>query len=76
MFKLPAFASASSTNDRTSAVLDDAHVGDIKGAWGTIRLGDHAARRTFQARLLTVLVIAGPGLITMVGDNDAGGIAT
>jgi NRAMP (natural resistance-associated macrophage protein)-like metal ion transporter len=59
-----------------TAHLDAAHVGDIEGAWGTIRLGDVAPRRTLLARLLTVLVIAGPGLITMVGDNDAGGIAT
>ncbi len=57
-------------------MLDDAHVGDIHGAWGTIRLGESAARRTLWARLLTLLVIMGPGIITMVGDNDAGGVAT
>ena len=28
------------------------------------------------ARLLTLLAIMGPGLIVMVGDNDAGGVAT
>lgn len=76
MLKFPFVAAASSQNDRTSAVLDTAHAGDIEGAWGTIRLGDVSARETFWARLLTILVIAGPGLITMVGDNDAGGIAT
>jgi hypothetical protein len=32
---------------RRSAVLDDAHVGDIEGAWGTIRRGDLAPCRTF-----------------------------
>jgi Mn2+/Fe2+ NRAMP family transporter len=66
------------TGDRASAVLDDAHVGDIYGAWGTIRRDDAAAagRRTWRVRLLALLVIMGPGIITMVGDNDAGGVAT
>ncbi len=59
-----------------SAHLDSAHVGDIRGALGTIRQHDHAPRRTWRARLLTLLAIMGPGLIVMVGDNDAGGIAT
>jgi Mn2+/Fe2+ NRAMP family transporter len=59
-----------------TAHLDEAHVGDIKGAWGTIRAGDAAPRKSWVARLITLLVIMGPGLITMVGDNDAGGIAT
>ncbi len=59
-----------------TAHLDTAHVGDIQGAWGTIRQNDIARRTTWTRRLITLLVIAGPGLITMVGDNDAGGIAT
>ena len=59
-----------------TAQLDEAHVGDIKGAWGTIRRGDTAVRKTWFARLLTLLIIMGPGLVTMIGDNDAGGIAT
>ena len=59
-----------------TAVLDDAHVGDIRGALGTIRLDDTARRRTWRHRLLTLLAIMGPGLIVMVGDNDAGGVAT
>src|SRR6202021_1902814 len=29
-----------------------------------------------RARLLALLAIVGPGLIVMVGDNDAGGVAT
>ena len=58
------------------AVLDDAHRGDIVGALGTVRLHDTAPRRTWGARLLTLLAIMGPGLIVMVGDNDAGGVAT
>ena len=59
-----------------AAVLDDAHVGDIRGAWGTIRVHDHEARRGLKRRLLTLLAVMGPGLIVMVGDNDAGGVAT
>src|ERR1700733_16269335 len=56
-------------------VLDDAHVGDIRGALGT--LGQHAPRpRSRRRRLLRLLAIMGPGLIVMVGDNDAGGVAT
>jgi len=59
-----------------SAVLDSAHVGDIHGAFGTIREHDLDARRSWTARLLTLAAIMGPGLIVMVGDNDAGGVAT
>jgi len=57
-------------------VLDDAHVGDIHGAFGTISVGDHAARTTLSAKLKTLLAIVGPGLIVMVGDNDAGAFST
>ena len=59
-----------------SAVLDSAHVGDIHGAFGTIREHDLDSRRSWSARLMTLLAIMGPGLIVMVGDNDAGGVAT
>ncbi len=62
--------------DGATAVLDEAHVGDIQGAFGTIRQHDTAARRSWGARLLTLIAIMGPGLIVMVGDNDAGGVAT
>jgi Mn2+/Fe2+ NRAMP family transporter len=61
---------------RASSVLDDAHVGDIHGAWGTIEREASVPRRNWVAALLALLVIMGPGLITMVGDNDAGGVAT
>src|SRR5947209_11062752 len=60
----------------TSAVLDEAHLGDIQGAFGTIRVSDMAPRRTWRQRLLTLAAIIGPGLIVMVGDNDAGGVST
>jgi NRAMP (natural resistance-associated macrophage protein)-like metal ion transporter len=59
-----------------SAVLDSAHVGDIQGAFGTIREHDLDSRRSWSARLMTLFAIMGPGLIVMVGDNDAGGVAT
>jgi Mn2+/Fe2+ NRAMP family transporter len=59
-----------------SAVLDTAHLGDIRGAFGTIRHGDIAPRKGWRARLITLLAIVGPGLIVMVGDNDAGAFGT
>jgi Mn2+/Fe2+ NRAMP family transporter len=59
-----------------TAVLDDAHVGDIRGALGTIKAGDVGARNGLSARLKTLLAIIGPGLIVMVGDNDAGAFGT
>src|SRR5580700_11918049 len=58
------------------AVLDDAHIGHIHGAFGTILHGDVAPRKTWQHRLTTLMAILGPGLIVMVGDNDAGAFAT
>ena len=62
--------------DGPTAVLDEAHIGDIQGAFGTIRQHDTGARRSWTARLLTLLAIMGPGLIVMIGDNDAGGVST
>jgi Mn2+/Fe2+ NRAMP family transporter len=59
-----------------SAVLDPLHVGDIEGALGTIRQHDLAPRSSWRKRLITLLAIMGPGLVVMVGDNDAGGVAT
>jgi Mn2+/Fe2+ NRAMP family transporter len=58
------------------AVLDEAHIGDIRGALGTIRQHDIAPRRGWWARLRTLLAILGPGLIVMAGDNDAGAFGT
>ncbi len=60
----------------SEAVLDSAHVGDITGALGTIRRDDNRPRRGLGARLATLLAVIGPGLIVMVGDNDAGAFAT
>ena len=58
------------------SALDSAHIGNIEGAFGTIQLGDEAPRRKMSARLRTLLAIVGPGLIVMVGDNDAGAFGT
>lgn len=59
-----------------SAVLDSAHLGDIEGAFGKISVSDPGQARTFRSRMATMAAILGPGIIVMVGDNDAGGVAT
>jgi NRAMP (natural resistance-associated macrophage protein)-like metal ion transporter len=64
------------TLERRGAELDSQHTGDIRGALGTIRLDDTSPRRGRSAQLKTLLAIVGPGLIVMVGDNDAGAFAT
>jgi Mn2+/Fe2+ NRAMP family transporter len=66
---------ASGVNERERAVLDSAHVGDIQGAFGTIKQHEEA-HRGLRSRSLALLAIIGPGLIVMVGDNDAGGVST
>jgi hypothetical protein len=58
------------------AQLDEAHTGHIHGAFGTILHGDTAPRRGVWHRARTLLAILGPGLIVMVGDNDAGAFGT
>jgi len=57
-------------------VLDEAHIGDIRGALGTIRVHDSGERHGWRSRTMALLAIMGPGLIVMVGDNDAGGVST
>jgi hypothetical protein len=59
-------------SSQTDAVLDQAHKGDIHGAFGSIAQHDLGARQSIGHRLRTLLAIIGPGLIVMVGDNDAG----
>jgi len=59
-----------------TAALDSAHIGDINGALGTIRRDDVGPRHTWRKRLATLFAILGPGLIVMVGDNDAGAFGT
>jgi Mn2+/Fe2+ NRAMP family transporter len=61
---------------QSSAVLDEAHLGDIEGAFGRIPVGNIGERRSWKQRLLTLAAIVGPGIIVMVGDNDAGGVST
>ncbi len=63
----------------TLTVLDSAHIGDIHGAWGTIKKDNqpHELHNgSLLKKLLLFLVVMGPGLIVMIGDNDAGGVAT
>jgi len=49
--------------------------GDIAGALGRIKAGEEQ-HSGWRRQLVTFLAIVGPGLIVMVGDNDAGGVAT
>jgi Mn2+/Fe2+ NRAMP family transporter len=56
--------------------VDAPPAGDIKGAFGSITAEDTGTRRTVPARLKTLLAIVGPGVIVMVGDNDAGAFST
>jgi NRAMP (natural resistance-associated macrophage protein)-like metal ion transporter len=56
--------------------VSEATKDQIKGAFGTVKEYEPGTRRGTRARLLTLLAIIGPGLIVMVGDNDAGGVST
>jgi NRAMP (natural resistance-associated macrophage protein)-like metal ion transporter len=60
---------------RDGALLETTAVGEIRGAFGTIRQHEES-HRSLRSRLLALLAIIGPGLIVMVGDNDAGGVST
>src|SRR5579862_9918132 len=66
----------SAAGELRSAALDSAHVGDIRGALGTNSAEDTGARSSTSAKLKTLLAIVGPGLIVMIGDNDAGAFST
>ena len=46
--------------ERQSAVLDDAHSADIRGALGTIRQSDIAPRREWWPRSRTLVAPPGP----------------
>ncbi len=69
-------AARASAQTGVPPVLDEAHIGDIRGALGTIKMGDTGARHGWRSRAMALLAIMGPGLIVMVGDNDAGGVST
>ncbi len=72
----PAVAATRPAATRPAATRPAATGGcDIQGAFGTIaRRGQ--SRSGWRYRLRTLLAILGPGLIVMVGDNDAGAFAT
>jgi hypothetical protein len=57
------------------AQLDSEHAGDIRGGFGTIFMHDTGPRKGVS-RLRTLLAVLGPGVIVMVGDNDAGAFGT
>ena len=69
-------AQAAQAPEGVPPVLDEAHIGDIRGALGTIRVHDTGERHGLRSRGMALLAIMGPGLIVMVGDNDAGGVST
>jgi Mn2+/Fe2+ NRAMP family transporter len=48
----------------------------IRGALGTLTASDTGPRTGWPHRLRTLLAVLGPGLIVMVGDNDAGAFST
>ncbi len=48
----------------------------IRGALGTLSSSDIGPRTSWAHRLRTLLAVLGPGLIVMVGDNDAGAFST
>jgi NRAMP (natural resistance-associated macrophage protein)-like metal ion transporter len=65
----------SGVDEREPAVLEPSHAVEIKGAFGTITEADEG-HRSLRSRLLALLAIVGPGLIVLIGDNDAGGVST
>src|SRR6516165_673054 len=67
---------ATTTTLNDVVVLDPEHIGDIRGALGTIPRGDVGPRSGLRRKLITLAAIVGPGLIVMAGDNDAGAFAT
>jgi len=61
---------------RPRTVRAQARNTDIRGALGSLRQDDVGPRVGWAHRLRTFLAILGPGLIVMVGDNDAGAFST
>ena len=59
-----------------SAVLDEAHLGDVHGALGHLSERERLPRRRARARLAALAAVSGPGMLALLADNDAGGIAT
>ncbi|HEY1592135.1 MAG TPA: NRAMP family divalent metal transporter [Solirubrobacteraceae bacterium] len=71
--ELPTGALPASAGERSAP--DPSPSGEIQGAFGTIK-GHEDAHRSLRSRAMALLAIIGPGLIVMVGDNDAGGVST
>src|SRR5665213_4340882 len=59
-----------------NSTRDDAGDASIRGAFGTINENDSNNTRSIKRKVLTLLAVLGPGIIVMVGDNDAGGVST
>jgi Mn2+/Fe2+ NRAMP family transporter len=68
--------SSAAADAADSAVVDPAHLGDIKGAWGRLRVREATPPRSWRRHLAALAVVSGPGLLAMVASNDAGSIAT
>jgi NRAMP (natural resistance-associated macrophage protein)-like metal ion transporter len=64
--------------DHENPAVDGDQCADIVGALGRIRVDQDGRSRDrgLKGRLLAFLTIMGPGLIVMIGDNDAGGVAS
>jgi hypothetical protein len=74
-FQATTRAAASAAAGR-SAVIDWAHIGDVRGTLGTIAHRDTGPRERFRHRWQTLLVILDPDLIAIAGNNDAGAFGT
>jgi len=72
---VPASLLTAPTAKPPGAQSDSEHGGDIRGGFGTIFLHD-AGSSTGWSRFRTLLAVLGPGVIVMVGDNDAGAFGT
>jgi len=57
------------------SVLDRAHRGDIEGAFGRVPTHAPPSRADRWRRIATLLIVMGPGLVVMAGDNEAGSIS-
>ena len=62
--------------EQATAVLDQAQSVTSRARSARSAARHLGVRRSWVATLLTLLAIMGPGLIVMVGDNDAGGVST
>jgi Mn2+/Fe2+ NRAMP family transporter len=64
------------TQELSLTVQRSAQAAGIRGALGTLLSSDLGPRTGWRHRLRTLLAVLGPGLIVMVGDNDAGAFST